>query len=112
MSFDKNMVYQVLDWTHAKQNLQEIVKLVAPAKQAVMAGKWEYLLWEGLIDSLGKSIEETVTGKANHKQAMKKLVLSLSKYSLTILRRTASECSTRLSKNWDCLVAAAMWNLC
>lgn len=72
MSFDKNMVYQVLDWTHAKQNLQDIVKLVAPVKQAVIAGKWEYFLWEGLIDSLGQSIEETVTGKANHKQAMKK----------------------------------------
>ena len=72
MNFDKNMVYQVLDWTHAKQNLQKIVKLVAPAKQAVIAGKWEYLLWEGFIDVLGKSIEETVTGEVKRKQAMKK----------------------------------------
>ncbi|SEH05892.1 hypothetical protein [Candidatus Venteria ishoeyi] len=72
MGFDKNQVYQVLDWTHAKQNLHEILKLVVSKKQAVAMGKWEYLLWQGSIDALGRSIAETVTGKAARKRAMKK----------------------------------------
>lgn len=72
MNFDKNQVHQVLDWTHAKQNLHEILKSVAPKKQAVTIGRWELLLWQGNIDALGKSIEEAVTGKAGREQAMKK----------------------------------------
>ena len=72
MELDNSKVYQVLDWTHAKQNLNEIVKLLAPGKQAVAAGKWEYLLWNGLIDALENSIKETVTGKTKQEQALKK----------------------------------------
>jgi putative ubiquitin-RnfH superfamily antitoxin RatB of RatAB toxin-antitoxin module len=72
MGFDKNQVYQVLDWTHAKQNLHELLKLVSPKKRAVTIEKWEYLLWQGKIDALGRSIEETITGKADRERAMKK----------------------------------------
>jgi len=54
----------VFDYTHAKQNLGEIIALLSEAKQATTRGKWEYLLWNGLFDGLQRSIEETVTGKA------------------------------------------------
>ena len=112
MGFDKNQVYQVLDWTHAKQNLHELLKLVSPKKRAVTIGKWEYLLWQGNIDALGKSIEETITGKADRERAMKKPVLSLSKHSPTTLRATGRECSMPILRRRGCREAAVMWNLC
>src|SRR5947199_8442691 len=42
-------VYQVLDYTHAKQNLQELVELLpAPLKQAgTLAKRWKDRLWPG-----------------------------------------------------------------
>ncbi len=70
--FDKQRVYQVLDYTHAKQNLNEIVKLLSPAKQASARRKWESLLWNGYLDALEGSIKETMTDKAKRDQAMKK----------------------------------------
>lgn len=70
--FDKDKVYQVLDYTHAKQNLWEIINLAPLDKKASTAGKWEYFLWNGEIDALKKSIEETVKGKTKLEQALKK----------------------------------------
>lgn len=72
MNFDADRVYQVLDFIHAKQNLQDIVDLAAPAKQSAVKKKWERLLWNGSIDELGRSIKETVTGKDKRKKALKK----------------------------------------
>lgn len=71
MGFDKNLVYQVLDYTHAKQNLDEIVELLPQAKQAGARGKWEHFLWNGQLDALERSIKETVS-KSKREQAMKK----------------------------------------
>jgi hypothetical protein len=72
---DEKRVYQVLDSTHAKQNLGEIVELLAEPKQATARGKWEYFLWNGQFDALEHSIKESVS-KRKRKQAMKKPVLS------------------------------------
>ena len=71
MGFDKNLVYQVLDYTHAKQNLDEIIELLPESKQAGARGKWQYLLWNGHLDALERSIKETVS-KGWQEQAMKK----------------------------------------
>ena len=62
----------MLDYTHARQNLQEIIDLAPAGKQASFAGKAEYFLWNGHIDALKKSIEETITGKSKCKQALEK----------------------------------------
>jgi hypothetical protein len=73
MSFDKNKVFQALDYTHAKQNLQELVDLVDPRKQSAALKKWRDLLWNGQLDALKQSIEATiVTNKTNREQALKK----------------------------------------
>ncbi len=72
MGFDKQRVYQVHDYTHAKQNLNEIVKLLSPAKQASARRKWESLLYNDYLDALEGSIKETITDKAKREQAMKK----------------------------------------
>ena len=72
IGFAEHTVYQVLDYTHAKQNLLDIVNLVKPDKQAITRDRWLHFLWHGEIDVLGKDIEKTVTGKANREQAMKK----------------------------------------
>jgi len=70
--FDKDKVYQVLDYTHAKQNLWEIIDLAPADKKASTAGKWEYFLWNGEIDALKRSIEETIKEKKKREQALKK----------------------------------------
>jgi len=72
MNFDKPSIYQVLDHTHAKQNLGEIVELLNSTKQAKARKKWEALLWNGDFDALKNSIKETITGKDNRKQALNK----------------------------------------
>ena len=72
MSFDRNKVFQALDYTHAKQNLQEIVDLVNPRQQSAALKKWRDLLWNGRLDALKQSIEAIVTYKTNREQALKK----------------------------------------
>jgi len=72
MKLDKSLVYQVLDYTHAKQNLDEIVELLTSSKRAGAKKKWESLLWGGHIDELERSIKDTVTGKTNREKAFKK----------------------------------------
>ncbi len=72
MDLAQHRVYQVLDYTHAKQNLEEIVEWVVSAKQAAARRKWEDLLWHGRMDALEQSIKEAVTGKANREKALKK----------------------------------------
>lgn len=72
MGFDENLVIQVLDYTHAKQNLEDIIELVPTDKQPRVRKKWVDLLWNGQMDALELSIRNTVTGKANQEKAMKK----------------------------------------
>jgi hypothetical protein len=72
MGFAEHTIYQVLDYTHAKQNLMDIVALVKVEKQAITRDRWLHFLWHGEIDVLGRDIEKTVTGKDKLEQAMKK----------------------------------------
>ena len=72
IGFPENTVYQVLDYTHAKQNLNQIVDMLAPTKQAAVAKKWKNFLWNGALDALEESIKETITGRTKRKKALKK----------------------------------------
>jgi len=72
MGFDMQKVFQSLDYTHAKQNLQQLVDLVNPVKQAAVSKLWKELLWNGQLDELKQSIEEIVTNKKKRNQALKK----------------------------------------
>jgi hypothetical protein len=56
-------LYQVVDYTHAKQNLQDIVDLASPKKQKRLTKKWKALLFAGEIARLGHSIRATLRGK-------------------------------------------------
>jgi hypothetical protein len=69
----RERVYQVLDYTHAKQNLQEIVELLpARLKQAGrVAKRWKDLLWKGDLQGLYNSLGQVLTGRKKT-QALKK----------------------------------------
>ncbi len=69
---DETKVFQVLDYTHAKQNLQKIVSLVKANKQASAMKKWKELLWHGKIAELKQSIIETITHKSHRESALNK----------------------------------------
>jgi hypothetical protein len=66
-------VYQVLDYTHAKQNLQELVELLpAPLKQAgTLAKRWKNWLWQGDLAEIYESLCRILSGKKKT-QALKK----------------------------------------
>ena len=102
MGFDENKIFQGLDYTHAKQNLRDIIDLVCPTKQAVTTKKWKDLLWNGQMDSLEACIKALVTNKKKLTQALKKFT----NYTLQLIGR---ECSTRNSERKACLVAAVRW---
>ena len=72
MGFDENKIFQVLDYTHAKQNPRDIIDLVCPTNQAVTTKKWKDLLWNGQMDALEVSIKALVTDKKKLTQALKK----------------------------------------
>jgi hypothetical protein len=58
-------VHQVLDYTHAKQNLQELVELLpARLKDAgAVAKRWKDLLWKGDLQGLYDSLRQVLTGR-------------------------------------------------
>jgi len=66
-------VYQVLDYTHAKQNLQELVELLpARLKDAgSVAKRWKERLWKGDLEGLYNSLRQILTGRKKT-QALKK----------------------------------------
>lgn len=79
LPLSQERIYRVLDYTHAKQNLREIVDLI---HQAV--GIWDYeyndvlaylksLLWKGKIDQIETFINERLGRKRQKKKALKKL---------------------------------------
>jgi hypothetical protein len=70
---DQDRVYQVIDYTHAKQNLQELIDLL-PARlqhQGRLARQWRDWLWQGELEALHQSLCETFRGKKKV-QALKK----------------------------------------
>ena len=56
-------LYQVVDYTHAKQNLHEIVELVPAKKQKRIMKTWKSFLFKGDISGLGNSIRSVLRGK-------------------------------------------------
>lgn len=54
-------LYQVLDYTHAKQNLQQIIALI-PVKHR-NDKKWQDLLWQGNIAAMETEILQILRGK-------------------------------------------------
>ncbi|MCI0731854.1 MAG: hypothetical protein L0332_34740 [Chloroflexi bacterium] len=66
-------LYQVLDFTHAQQNLQELIDLVAARvqKKEKVATRWRQLLWAGDIHGLRQEICRLLTGP-KQQQALKK----------------------------------------
>ncbi|MDQ6961124.1 MAG: hypothetical protein Q9M28_01150 [Mariprofundaceae bacterium] len=57
-------VYQVLDYTHANQHLNQLLEYVPKAKHQATIANWRTLLWAGNIDGLKDSIAlETMRGK-------------------------------------------------
>jgi len=66
-------VYQVLDYTHAKQNLQDIIDLL-PLKGnplVKLSQAWKTMLWEGDIQGLHTQIAQYLKGNKK-KKALKK----------------------------------------
>ncbi|MDY6993478.1 MAG: hypothetical protein SVR94_12880 [Pseudomonadota bacterium] len=73
MGLDKQKVYQVLDYTHTQQNLNEIISWLSPAQQEGLGKKWGSLLWKG-----------SFTHQAKQQQAMSKFT----RYCVTHQRHT------------------------
>ena len=62
---DQERVDQVIDYTHAKQNLQELIDLL-PARlqrEGRLARQWRDWLWQGHLEALYQSLCETFRGK-------------------------------------------------
>lgn len=57
-------VFQVVDYTHAKQNLQEIVTLAPPHRQKRLMKVWKRWLFNGEIARLGEAIRSALQGPA------------------------------------------------
>ncbi len=68
--------YEVIDYTHAKQNLYEIIDKLpkrTPAKQKNrIAEFWKNLLWEGKFKDLRKEIVEHIAYPKKRKEALTK----------------------------------------
>lgn len=71
--FDPSRIYQVIDYTHAKQNLRELIALISddPKEQSTFFQKWKKLLWQGNIEALYQAICQTAVGEKK-KQALLK----------------------------------------
>jgi hypothetical protein len=65
LELDPESVHEVLDYTHAVQNLHEILDLV-PAQHRTgqtLDKRWKALLWQGDIEGLRQAMTETLKGK-------------------------------------------------
>lgn len=68
-------VAPVLDYTHAKPNLQELIDLVpaqVKAAQPALAAAWKALLWQGKLDELRQVLGHAMTGKTRRQRALDK----------------------------------------
>ncbi len=67
-------IYQVLDYTHAKQNLQEIIDLLPKRVKDKhrLEQQWKTLLWQGDLKGLYHAIMNTLTGNRARAKALKK----------------------------------------
>jgi hypothetical protein len=72
LGLEAERVVQVIDYTHAKQNLQEIVDQLPPRQRPEVVERWRELLWQGDLSALGEEIEKTIRAKASREKALKK----------------------------------------
>lgn len=67
---------EVIDYTHAKQNLNEIVaklpKKLDPKTRLTIASEWKNILFRGDIEELGRQIRQHVAGAKKLQKAMSK----------------------------------------
>lgn len=67
---------EIIDYTHAKQNLNEILdklpKNLPAAKRKAIGEHWKNLLWQGHIAELGDEIRRRITTRRKRKQALTK----------------------------------------
>ena len=69
---DSERVYQVIDYTHAKQNLQALIDLLpARLQDGRLAWQWRDGLWQGHLEALHQSLCKALRGKKKT-QALKK----------------------------------------
>jgi len=73
LGIEEAEIYQVIDYTHAKQNLRKIAELIQErdGKREKVYRKWKRLLWEGDIQAICESICKNLKGKKKSK-ALKK----------------------------------------
>ena len=68
--------YEVIDYTHAKQNLYEIIDKLpknTPAKaKKQITDMWKNLLWDGRFDQLEKAISQHIRHSKKRKEALAK----------------------------------------
>ena len=68
--------YEVIDYTHAKQNLYEIIdklpKNTSAKDKNQIIEMWKSLLWEGSLDQLEKEIGQTIRNAKKRKEALAK----------------------------------------
>jgi hypothetical protein len=75
LSLEQARVVEVLDYTHAKQNLQELIDLVparVQAQQPHLGTTWKELLWQGELDQLHQALCQAITSKSRRQRALKK----------------------------------------
>lgn len=68
--------YEIIDYTHAKQNLYEIIdklpKKIAAKEKNRVTEKWKNLLWEGQLNELKKEINKHIRSSKKRKEALTK----------------------------------------
>lgn len=66
-------VVQVLDYTHAKQNVGELLAwLPKRLRTSKLEAHWKRLLWQGKIDILRQEIDQTFSSPRRRQQALRK----------------------------------------
>ena len=68
--------YEIIDYTHAKQNLYEIIeklpKNLGAKKIAKIIHEWKNLLWQGNLDEIKTQIRSFIKSRTKYKEAMTK----------------------------------------
>lgn len=66
-------VHQVLDYTHAKQNLQALIELLPARVQAegTVAQRWKDWLWQGQLEQIHQDLRRQLRGR-RREQALRK----------------------------------------
>lgn len=72
LGLEAERVTQVIDYTHAKQNLQEIIDQAPEPQRPELTERWRELVWQGDLSTLGKQIQQTIKVTANRNKALKK----------------------------------------